>query len=49
MSNIVEINLTKHEALLFEKFAQIHGVSLSQAMKDAFFEKIEKELKSNQK
>ena len=49
MSKVVEINLTKHEALLFEKFAQIHGVSLSKAMKEAFFEKIEKELKPNHK
>ena len=48
MSEIVKINLTRHEALLFEKFAQIQGVPLSKAMKDAFFEKIEKEVKSNQ-
>ncbi|GEM_PF-6841405 len=48
MSEIVRINLTKHEALLFKKYAQIHDVSVPDAMKDAFFEKIEKELKNNQ-
>ena len=49
MSKIVEITLTKHEELLFKKYAQIHGVPLAKAMKDAFFEKIGKELKDNQK
>lgn len=45
MSEIVKINLTKHEALLFEKYAKENGVSIEKAMKDAFFEKIENELK----
>lgn len=45
MSVQVKINLTKHETLLFTKYAEGKGISLSKAMKDAFFEKIENELK----
>ena len=45
MSELVKINLTKHETLLFKKYAESKGISVAKAMKDAFFEKIENELK----
>ena len=47
MSEVVNIKLTKNEAFLFRKFAEIHGVPLEKAMKDAFFEKIDRHLKKH--
>ena len=45
MSEVVEVKLTKNEAFLFKKYAELKGMSLEKAMKEAFFEKIDRHLK----
>ena len=47
MSEVVEVKLTKNEAVLFQKFAELKGLSLEKAMKEAFFEKIDRHLKKH--
>ena len=40
---VVSIRMTKEEKRLAESYAKIHGMSLSEAIKSALFEKIEDE------
>ena len=40
---IVSIKMTKKEKEIAEAYAKKHGLSLEQAIKDSFFEKIEDE------
>ena len=39
----VSLRVTESEKLWMENYAKLHGVSLSDAVKDAFFEKLEDE------
>ena len=39
----VTMRVTDQEKQVMESYAQLHGVSLSEAMKAAFFEKLENE------
>ena len=40
---VISIRMTKEEKQLADAYAKIHGMSLSEAIKRAFFEKIEDE------
>ena len=40
---VVSIRMTEEEKLLADAYAKLHGISLSEAIKRAYFEKIEEE------
>lgn len=40
---VVSLRMTEEEKRLAESYAKIHGISVSEAIKRAFFEKIEDE------
>ena len=39
----VSLRVTEHEKQIMESYSKLHGINLSDAIKDAFFEKIEDE------